>query len=151
MEVRTLDGVEIAQKKGMLFGAEHDALVAEADFHLSCGRSGDAAPIVARLGAEFPESGQLARVRERLKIVSESNAYWNNTGGNDFLALFRQAGAGALGVGGGLLLLLLGLFCFLSALLRFFDGDGGTGALALLGAVIFFCLGTLVFRRGRSA
>jgi hypothetical protein len=151
MEVRTLDGVEIAQKYGLLLGAEHDALVAEADFHLSCGRAEDAAPIVARLAAEFPTSGQLARVQERLRIVAESNAYWRRNGGTDFLSLFWQASGGAFSVGAGMVCLGLGLLCFCVALSRLFGGEVGTGVLALLGAVALLFFGTGIFRRGRSA
>jgi hypothetical protein len=151
MEVRTLDGVEIAQKQGMLLGAEHDALVAEADFHLSCGRAEDAAPVVARLGKEFPTSGQLTRVRERYKIVAESNAYWRKNGGTDFLSLLWQASGGALSVGAGVVCLGLGLVCFFTTLSRLFGGDVVTGVLALLGTTVFWGVGVSIFRRGRSA
>ncbi|MGC4046486.1 MAG: hypothetical protein QM758_22060 [Armatimonas sp.] len=109
MEVRTVDGAAISEEIGAFFGAEHDALVAEADSLLSVGRANEATDSVTRLRLSYPQSPQTARLVERLKVVSQADTYWRKQGGNnDFLSLFGQASTGAFTVGAGVALAAVG-------------------------------------------
>lgn len=151
MEVRTLDGIAVSEEKGILFGAEHDVLVAEADSLLSVGRSSEAATAVTALRLYYPQSPQTERLIERLKVVAEADSYWRKSGGSsDFLSLFGQASVGAFTVDGGVVLAAVGgvftLFGGKAVLL----GETASGLLQLTIGVALLWAFRAVIRQGQG-
>ncbi len=153
MEVRTLDGIAVSEEKGILFGAEHDVLVAEADSLLSVGRSSEAATAVTALRLYYPQSPQTERLIERLKVVSEADAYWRKSGGSsDFLSLFGQASTGAFQIGGGVLLGGIALVFTLFGAKATLMGEAAPGLLQMtIGAALFWACWRILHKGPGSA
>jgi hypothetical protein len=150
MEVRTVEGAAIAAERGILPGAEHDALVAEADALLSVGRAREAADAVTKLRVHFPDSAQTLRLTDRLRVVSEADAYWRHHSGSDFLSLFGQASAGAFIVGGGVVALGLGFLFTLFGGKATLMGEIASGAFQLILGALLTWLGWRALRRGQG-